>query len=253
MDHTRPEWTPYFLAMACIASARSTCLRRTVGAVLVLGNQVLSTGYNGSPAGTRHCSETGCLREQLRVPSGKMHEICRGSHAEMNAIAQAARHGLSVDGCTLYCTHEPCSICTKLLINAGCRRMVFMDPYPDELSRTLREEAGVVVEIWEDKDAVRAVFESASGGLPKPQTSGSGQNCGENVHVSAREREVLTLVGRGLTMKEIASELYISERTVQTHMNSIYEKLGARNRAESTLIAIKLGIVQVEDLLMQDR
>ena len=114
--------------MALIASTRSTCVRRRVGAVIVSGNRILATGYNGSPAHTKHCTDIGCLRQSLGIPSGERHEICRGSHAEMNAIAQAASSGTPINGCTIYCTHEPCSMCSKLLINAGCRRVVYMYP-----------------------------------------------------------------------------------------------------------------------------
>lgn len=157
--HTRPDWDEYFLAMALMASTRSTCLRRQVGAVIVAGNRVLATGYNGSPAGTPHCAETGCLRQKLGIPSGERHEICRGSHAEMNAIAQAAAAGIAIRGCTVYCTHEPCSMCSKLLINAGCERVVYLGSYPDELSRALRSEAGLVSEEYSDVDAVARVLD----------------------------------------------------------------------------------------------
>lgn len=157
--HTRPDWDEYFLAMALMASTRSTCLRRQVGAVVVAGNRVLATGYNGSPAGTPHCAETGCLRQKLGIPSGERHEICRGSHAEMNAVAQAASAGTAIRGCTVYCTHEPCSMCSKLLINAGCERVVYLGSYPDELSRALRGEAGLASEEFGDVDAVARVLD----------------------------------------------------------------------------------------------
>lgn len=157
--HERPDWDAYFLALASIASTRSTCLRRRVGAVIVLDHRVLATGYNGAPAGCRHCADTGCLREELGVPSGERHEICRGSHAEMNAIAQAAASGTAIRGCTVYCTHQPCSLCCKLLINAGCRRVVFMRAYPDGLSRDLFDEANVSVEEWHGD--IGGIFEMA--------------------------------------------------------------------------------------------
>ena len=157
----RPAWDAYFLAMAMIASTRSTCVRRRVGAVIVGKKRILATGYNGSPAGTSHCTDIGCLRQELGIPSGERHEICRGSHAEMNAIAQAAASGTPINGCGIFVTHEPCSICSKLLINAGCRRIVYMNPYPDELSRTLRAEAGLASEVFEDRDEVRLVLETA--------------------------------------------------------------------------------------------
>ena len=139
----RPDWDVYFLLMAQVAAARSTCMRRKVGAVLVRGRQILSTGYNGAPRGVPHCEETGCLRETLGIASGERHEICRGSHAEINAIAQAASAGTSTAGSWPYCTHETCVYCTKALINAGCEKVFFLHPYPDTLARTLLKEAGI--------------------------------------------------------------------------------------------------------------
>ncbi|ACZ19791.1 deoxycytidylate deaminase [Thermanaerovibrio acidaminovorans] len=140
----RPSWDVYFLKIAEQVATRSTCLRRAVGAVLVRDQYIVSTGYNGAPRGTTHCLDLGCLREQLGVPSGQRHEICRGSHGEINAICQAAAMGVSTAGCTLYCTHEPCSFCTKALIGAGIREVVFIHPYPDDLARALRREAGIL-------------------------------------------------------------------------------------------------------------
>jgi dCMP deaminase len=148
--------------MAIMASTRATCLRRAVGAVVVSGNRILATGYNGSPSGTRHCAEAGCLRQELGIPSGKRHEICRGAHAEMNAIAQAAHYGTAINGCTVYATVEPCSICCKIIINAGCKRVVYLSPYPDELSRTLFAEAGLPCEPYSDPEKVRRVLDSAA-------------------------------------------------------------------------------------------
>lgn len=140
---TRPDWDSYFLSIATLVATRSTCTRRQVGAVLVRSRQIISTGYNGAPRGVTHCSVTGCLREQLKIPSGERHEICRGSHAEMNAIAQAAAEGITTRGSAVYCTHEPCSFCSKAIINAGCERVVFINEYPDKLGRELFNEAGV--------------------------------------------------------------------------------------------------------------
>ena len=122
------------MEMAELARQRSTCLRRGVGAVIVKDNRVIATGYNGVPKGIRHCEETGCLRQQLNVPSGKMHELCRGLHAEQNAIIPAACMGRSIEGGTLYCTTQPCVICTKMIINAGIKRVVIKESYPDELA-----------------------------------------------------------------------------------------------------------------------
>ena len=145
----RPSWDEYFMEMAELARKRSTCLRRGVGAVIVKDNRVIATGYNGVPRGIRHCEETGCLRQQLNVPSGKMHELCRGLHAEQNAIIQAARLGVSIDGATLYCTHQPCVICTKMIINAGIKRVVIKETYPDELAQEMAAEAGLVIDVLE--------------------------------------------------------------------------------------------------------
>lgn len=146
MSAARPDWDTYFIAIALMASMRSTCLRRRVGAVVVRGRQIVSTGYNGAPMGAGHCLDTGCLRQALNIPSGERHEMCRGSHAEANAIAQAARMGIATDGGTIYCTHEPCSLCTKIILNSGIVRVRYLHPYPDPLAQTLREEAGVTFE-----------------------------------------------------------------------------------------------------------
>ncbi len=137
------------MEMAQVASKRSTCMRRSVGAVIVKDKRLLATGYNGTPRGMAHCEEVGCLRTKLNVPSGKMHELCRGIHAEQNAVIQAAVHGVSVDGGTLYCTHQPCVVCTKILINAGIRRIVYANPYPDELAENMMKEATELeIVIW---------------------------------------------------------------------------------------------------------
>lgn len=140
---TRPNWHQYFMGIAEAVSLRSTCLRRRVGAIIVCDKHIVATGYNGSPAGTAHCSEKGCLRETMGIPSGERHEICRGAHAEANAIAQAAQHGACSNGCTLYCTNMPCSFCAKSIINAGIVRVVYRDEYPDDVATELLREAGV--------------------------------------------------------------------------------------------------------------
>ncbi len=138
----RPSWDEYFMEIARLVATRSTCLRRSVGAVLVRDRTILTTGYNGAPRGLKHCEELGgCYREQLGVPSGERHEICRGTHAEQNAIAQAALVGVSTKESILYVTNHPCNICTKILINAGVKRIVYAEGYPDELARYLVEEA----------------------------------------------------------------------------------------------------------------
>jgi len=146
MEDDRPGWDEYFMSIAAVVSTRSTCLRRKVGAVIVRDRQIISTGYNGAPKGAPHCSETGCLRERMGVPAGERQEICRGSHAEVNAIAQAAAVGASTAEGVIYCTHEPCSFCTKAIINAGIRRIVFANPYPDVIASLLRGEAGIAAE-----------------------------------------------------------------------------------------------------------
>lgn len=151
MEMNRPTWDEYFMEMASVAAKRSTCLRRSVGAVIVKNKQILASGYNGTPMGLPHCEEVGCLREQLKVPSGKCHELCRGVHAEQNAITQAAYHGVSVKGATLYCTHQPCVVCTKMLINAGIERIVYANPYPDELAQEMMGQSKIHIEIFGEK------------------------------------------------------------------------------------------------------
>jgi len=141
----RPSWDEYFMQIAELVSTRSTCLRRQVGAVIVRDKRILSTGYNGAPRGLRHCAEVGCLRERLGVPPGERHEICRGIHAEQNAIIQAAYHGVSIRGGTIYTTHFPCSLCAKMIINASLATIVVAREYPDELAKELLEESGVEV------------------------------------------------------------------------------------------------------------
>jgi dCMP deaminase len=139
----RPTWDEYFMKTAYLVSERSSCLRRSVGAVLVKDKQILATGYNGAPTNIAHCEETGCLREKLGVPSGQRHEICRGLHAEQNVILQAARHGVSVKSSTLYITNAPCSICAKMIINAGINEVVIAEHYPDKMAIGFLKEAKV--------------------------------------------------------------------------------------------------------------
>jgi len=155
----RPSWQQYFMEMAYLAAKRSTCLRRAVGAALVRDNQLLSTGYNGSPKGIAHCAEVGCLREQQNVPSGEKHELCRGVHAEQNAIIQAAINGSSTRGAELYCTHQPCSICARLIINAEIRTVYVAEAYPDALSEQLFKEAGIdLIRIDPQTNALRKLI-----------------------------------------------------------------------------------------------
>ncbi len=139
----RPSWDEYFMQITRLVATRSTCLRRQVGALLVKEKNIMATGYNGVPTGITHCDVTGCLRDQLNVPSGERHELCRGLHAEQNAIIQAARHGANIEGSILYCTDSPCIICSKMLINAGICEVVFDRGYPDTLSLEMLTEAGI--------------------------------------------------------------------------------------------------------------
>lgn len=141
------------MTLANQVATRTTCMRRGVGAVIVKERRILATGYNGVPAGLAHCAETGCLRQQLGVPSGQRHEICRGLHAEQNAIIQAAKLGVSVDGGTLYCTHQPCVICARMIINAGIRRVVYRHGYPDAFSLQLFSEAGLTIEKYTEPES----------------------------------------------------------------------------------------------------
>ena len=145
----RPSWDEYFMGLANQVAERTTCLRRGVGAIIVKDRRILATGYNGVPTGLAHCAETGCLRQQLGVPSGQRHEICRGLHAEQNAIIQAAKIGVSTEGCTIYITLQPCVICAKMLVNAGIVRIVHKGEYPDELSRSILEEAGIEIVVMD--------------------------------------------------------------------------------------------------------
>lgn len=141
----RPSWDDYFMQIVEVAAKRATCIRRQVGAVIVKDNHILATGYNGVPKGLTHCEKVGCLREQLGVPSGQRHEICRGLHAEQNAIIQAATYGISIAGSTIYVNAKPCSICTKMIINAEITRIVYMEYYPDELADKLLSETDIRV------------------------------------------------------------------------------------------------------------
>ncbi len=143
LECRRPSWDHYFMDITRFVATRSTCLRRQVGAILVRDKRILSTGYNGAPRGIKHCLEAGCLREQLEIPSGERHELCRALHAEQNVIIQAALHGVGINSATLYCSNLPCVICSKMLINAGIRKIVFHEGYPDELSREFLSTAGI--------------------------------------------------------------------------------------------------------------
>ncbi len=142
----RISWNEYYMRIAQLVAERSTCLRRKVGAIAVKEKRILATGYNGAPAGLPHCLDIGCLREQLKIPSGQRHELCRGLHAEQNVIIQAAVHGVSIAGATIYCTTQPCLICTKMLINCGITAIYFAEGYPDDLAQEMLQEAGIKFE-----------------------------------------------------------------------------------------------------------
>ncbi|MFO7958478.1 MAG: cytidine/deoxycytidylate deaminase family protein [Candidatus Brocadiia bacterium] len=148
----RPSWDDYFMRIAQEVARRSTCLRRQVGAVVVLDKRILATGYNGAPSGLPHCEDVGCLRTEMNVPSGERHELCRGLHAEMNALLQGARHGIRMEGGVLYSTHVPCSLCSKMIINAGIVRVVASVDYPDPFARGMLEAAGVALEVLPAED-----------------------------------------------------------------------------------------------------
>lgn len=152
----RPGWDEYFMQAAELAASRSTCLRRQVGAVIVKDKHIVATGYNGAPRGIKHCEELGgCLREKLGVPSGERHELCRALHAEQNAIIQAATLGMCIEGADIYITNQPCSICAKMLINAGIKRIVVRDGYPDDLAVRLLQEAGKRIIMLEELSEMR--------------------------------------------------------------------------------------------------
>lgn len=142
----RPDWDQYFMKLAFLVAERSTCRRHHVGAVIVRDKRILTTGYNGAAANTVDCLKLGCLREQLGIPSGQRHEICRAIHAEQNAIIQAGLHGITIKGSTLYCTHSPCILCAKMLVNAGIQKFVMCIDYADESFKALFKEAGVAYE-----------------------------------------------------------------------------------------------------------
>ncbi len=147
----RPSHDEYFMEMAKLSASRSTCLRRKVGAVIVKDNHVISTGYNGAPRGVSHCEEKGCLRVLMNVPSGTRHELCRGVHAEQNAVAQAAYFGISVKDATIYTTTFPCSLCAKILINSGITNVVYEEGYMDDLSKELLSETELNIRQFQTK------------------------------------------------------------------------------------------------------
>jgi len=152
--HTRPTWDEYFMGIAELTAKRSTCLRRNVGAVIVQDRHIVATGYNGAPRGIDHCAQRGgCLREELGIPSGERHELCRALHAEQNAIIQAATFGHSIEGATMYITHAPCVICSKMIINAGIKKIIVGAEYPDAFATEILGEAGLKIVSMEPVEA----------------------------------------------------------------------------------------------------
>lgn len=149
----RPSWDDYFMTITREVATRSTCLRRACGAVVVKDRRILATGYNGTPKGVPHCEEVGCIREVRGIPSGSHHELCRGIHAEQNAIVQAALHGVAIDRSIIYTTHQPCILCAKMIINSGMTEVIYGAPYPDTLSEELLAEAGVILRQYEPTEA----------------------------------------------------------------------------------------------------
>lgn len=156
MSLQRPSWDQYFMDIALVIATRSTCIRRKVGALAVRDRQILATGYNGAPSRLRHCSEIGCLRAELQVPSGERHELCRGLHAEQNVVIQAALHGVAIARATVYCTHQPCVVCAKMMVNAGVAEVVFTGAYPDLMAQDILSEAGIVVRQTVDSRCIEA-------------------------------------------------------------------------------------------------
>lgn len=139
----RPSWDDYFMTIANDVAGRSSCIRRSVGAVIVKDKRILATGYNGAPTGIDHCTDETCMRTKLSVPSGEKHELCRGLHAEQNAIIQAAFHGVQIADAVIYVTVHPCSICAKMLINSGIKTFITQSDYNDPLAKEMMREAGV--------------------------------------------------------------------------------------------------------------
>ncbi len=141
MIKKRPSWDEYFMGITRLAASRSTCIRRNIGAVITKNNRIIATGYNGAPSGMKHCLELGCLRDKMKIPSGTRHEICRGLHAEQNALMFA--QGTDLQGAVLYCTNQPCVVCAKLIIQSGIKTIIYEEEYPDALAREFLKESGI--------------------------------------------------------------------------------------------------------------
>lgn len=151
------KWDKRFMDLAFVVSSWSSCFKqnRQVGAVIVRDKRILTTGYNGAGSGIKSCKERGeCLRMKLGIESGTRQEICYAVHAEQNAIIQAAKLGVSVQDATLYCTHQPCSICAKMIINSGIKKVIFKEGYPDEFSMDMFKEAGIEVVKYAESDVI---------------------------------------------------------------------------------------------------
>ena len=147
----RPPWNDYFMTIAEDVKTRSTCIRRQVGAVIVKDKRILTTGYNAPPMGISHCTPETCIRTKYNIPSGEKHELCRGIHAEQNAVVQAAYHGVSICNASIYVTHQPCSICTKILINSGITHFLFRKPYNDPMAEEMFVEANIKITVLDSK------------------------------------------------------------------------------------------------------
>ena len=141
----RPSWDEYFMKITDVVKERSTCTRRKVGALIVANKRILATGYNGTVSGLKHCADIGCLRDKKKVPSGQRHELCRGLHAEQNALLFASRSGVDMTGAVLYCTNQPCTVCAKMIIQSGIKKIIYIGEYPDKLSLEMLKEAGVAL------------------------------------------------------------------------------------------------------------
>ncbi|MFA6170810.1 MAG: cytidine/deoxycytidylate deaminase family protein [Candidatus Margulisiibacteriota bacterium] len=147
----RPSWDDYFMKIAHDVAERATCVKRSVGAVIIKDKRILASGYNGAPRGFKHCTAETCIRKQMDIPSGQRHELCRGLHAEQNAIIQAAWHGVKIEGGTLYCTFQPCVICVKMIINAGLVKLVYEGGYPDALASEMLKDSKLEVVKYESR------------------------------------------------------------------------------------------------------
>jgi dCMP deaminase len=156
---TRPGADEYFLKIASVVAERSTCLRHHMGAVAVKDKHILTTGFNGAPSGLKDCLELGCLRDEQNIPSGTRTEICRAIHAEQNVIIQAALHGISLEGCTIYCTHTPCVLCAKMMVNAKVKRVVIFTKYADDSFKELFREAGITLDVLEKPSSIISFLE----------------------------------------------------------------------------------------------